>query len=480
MKDYRRGARGTLKAPARGVDLVCMGPVATQPATALSGVPGPAHELRTLILSRHPAIVIETAEEERVDALLAAVCPELRLGRFAWTVTKGLRRVPDAGAAYESDDPAKALAAIGEMAPEAVFELRDFSRYLDKPELSRAFRELLARLSAPSRMSTVVLVGARIELPAEVEPHVVRLELNFPSHDEYRRTLSAVTDSLSLTGRAHVEVGASELDGFARAVSGMTLNQARQAVARVAIEDGRLSADDMGRIAGLKAEALKHDGLLEFWPPADNNHELGGFASLERWLDRARVGFSEQAAELNLTPPRGVLLVGVQGCGKSLAAKAIARRWQLPLLKLDAGRLYDKYIGETERNLRRAIGTAESMAPAVLWIDEIEKAFATGGGGDNDGGLSRRVLGTFLTWLQEKRAPVFVVATANDCRSCRRSCCARGASTRSSSSTCPTPTSGPRSSPSTWGCADRTRRPSTRHAWWRPARGSRARRSSRL
>ena len=182
----------------------------------------------------------------------------------------------------------------------------------------------------------------------------------------------------------------------------------------MAIEDGRLSSEDLGRIAGLKAATLKHDGLLEFWPPADNTHELGGFASLERWLDRARMGFSDQAAELNLTPPRGVLMVGVQGCGKSLAAKAIARRWQLPLLKLDAGRLYDKYIGETERNLRRAIATAESMAPAVLWIDEIEKAFATGGGGDTDGGLSRRVLGTFLTWLQEKKAPVFVVATAND------------------------------------------------------------------
>ena len=135
---------------------------------------------------------------------------------------------------------------------------------------------------------------------------------------------------------------------------------------------------------------------------------------MEHWLDRARLAFSTQAAELNLDPPRGVMLVGVQGCGRSLATKVIARRWELPPLKLDAGRLYDKFIGESERNLRRATAAAEAMAPCVLWIDEIEKGLATGGGGDSDGGVSKRLFGSFLTWLQEKRADVFVVATAND------------------------------------------------------------------
>jgi SpoVK/Ycf46/Vps4 family AAA+-type ATPase len=152
--------------------------------------------------------------------------------------------------------------------------------------------------------------------------------------------------------------------------------------------------------------------MLEYFPAADNPTELGGFKNLHDWLERAALARTDQAHQLNLPAPRGVLLVGVQGCGKSLAAKYVARLWQLPLLKLDAGRLYDKYVGESERNLRTAIATAESLAPAVLWMDEIEKAIAPSDG--NDGGVSQRMFGTFLTWMQEKKADVFVVATAND------------------------------------------------------------------
>ena len=212
-----------------------------------------------------------------------------------------------------------------------------------------------------------------------------------------------------------VEIGPSDYDDFCAALSGLTLNQARQAVARAAIIDGRLSRDDLAQLGELKAKALGEDGLLEYFPPADNRFELGGFGNLRRWLERAQVGFSPEAKQLGLQAPKGVLLVGVQGCGKSLSAKVIAREWGLPLLKLDAGRLYDKYIGETEKNFRRAIAIAESCAPAVLWIDELEKAISPGGGsGDSDGGLSRRLFGSFLTWLQEKSEPVFVVATAND------------------------------------------------------------------
>ncbi|HVG02600.1 MAG TPA: AAA family ATPase, partial [Nitrospira sp.] len=152
----------------------------------------------------------------------------------------------------------------------------------------------------------------------------------------------------------------------------------------------------------------------EYYPLEDNRFELGGFSNLKSWLDRTKVGFSPEAKALNLTPPRGLMLVGVPGCGKSLAAKAIARGWQLPLLKLDAGRLFDKFVGESEKNFRKAIDMAESLAPIVLWIDEIEKALAAGGGnGEADGGLSRRLFGAFLTWLQEKKQEVFVVATAN-------------------------------------------------------------------
>ncbi len=385
--------------------------VAAPPVGALSAV----HELKTLVLSRHPAIVIETHEPERAEALVAAAAADLAIGRFTWSVTAGLRRASDASPVYETTDPARALAAIAELEVEAVFELQDFSPYLDKPELSRAFRDLLDRFSRPGRMSTLVLVEAKAELPSEIEARAVRYELSSPSRAEYRAAIAAVVESLAQNGRARVELAPGDYDEFCAAVSGLTLNQARQAVARAAIENGRLGRDDLARLAGYKATALHEEGLLEYFPPADNRYELGGFANLRRWLGRARVGFSAEAAALGLQPPKGLLLVGVQGCGKSLAAKAIAREWELPLLKLDAGRLFDKYIGETERNFRRAIAIAESCAPAVLWIDELEKAIAPGGGAsDSDGGLSRRLFGSFLTWLQEKTAPVFVVATAND------------------------------------------------------------------
>jgi hypothetical protein len=378
--------------------------------------PSAVHDLKTLVLSRHPGILIETHEPERAEALVRAVAADLRMARFEWSVTTGLRRAQDGGGAvYETTDPARALAAIAELDVEAIFELHDLSAYLDKPELSRAFRDLLERLSSPARLSTLVLVEARAALPPEIEPTVVRYDLSFPSRDEYRQAVAAVVESLQLNRRAAVELAPADYDDFCAALSGLTLNQARQAVARAAIADGRLGRDDLARLAEYKARALGDDGVLEYFPPGDNRFELGGFANLRRWLERARVGFSREAAELGLEPPKGVLLVGVQGCGKSLAAKAIAREWQLPLLKLDAGRLFDKYIGETERNFRRATDVAESCAPAVLWIDEIEKAIAPGGGSsESDGGLSRRLFGSFLTWLQEKTAPVFVVATAND------------------------------------------------------------------
>ncbi|HEX2127129.1 MAG TPA: AAA family ATPase [Thermoleophilaceae bacterium] len=384
------------------------------PQQAGAGAPSAVHELKTLVLSRHPGILIETSEPERAELALADTARDLQLLRFQWSVTTGLRRGPQ-GSAYDTTDPAKALAAIAELDVDALFELHDFTPHLSTPEVSRAFRELLERFTNPARLSTVVLVESADKLPPELDAHVVRYDLRFPSRAEYRLALHAVLESLELNGRAAVEITAADYDEFCGAVTGLTLNQARQAIARVAIEDRRLTRDDLSRLAEYKARALQEDGLLEYFPPADNRYELGGFSNLTRWLDRARVGFSPEAAELGLEPPKGILLVGVQGCGKSLAAKVIAREWRLPLLKLDAGRLFDKFIGETERNFRKAIAIAEATAPAILWIDELEKAIApSGGGGDTDGGLSRRLFGSFLTWLQEKTAPVFVVATAND------------------------------------------------------------------
>jgi hypothetical protein len=376
--------------------------------------PTNVHELKTLVLSRHPAIVIETVEEERADAVLAAVAAEVHLQVFEWTITRGLVRQPGVQPVYGSQDPARVPSMIAELTVEALFVLKDFGVHLSAPGPSRAFRELLERFAAPGRLSTIVLVGAAVDLPAEVDAQVARYELTLPVHEEYRVAIREVIESLQANNRAEVSLAAADLDAFADALGGLTLNQARQALAQVAVEDGRLTSEDLGRVADLRAKALRNDSLLEYFPVAENTFQLGGFAGLKRWLDRASLAFGAEAAALNLPAPKGVMLVGVQGCGKSLAAKVIAHEWKLPLLKLDAGRLYDKYIGESEKNLRHALVTAESMAPIVLWIDEIEKGMTPGGDQDADGGLSKRLFGSFLTWLQEKRGDVFVVATAND------------------------------------------------------------------
>ncbi len=371
------------------------------------------HDLKTLILSFHPIIVMETVEEDRVSELLDAVSRDLGLHHFAWSINKGLEKVPggDAVATQWTSDPFQLLAHIEGMTVEAVYHLRDFGRHLETPQVVRQFRDLAKAFAA--RQSTVVITGKRVQLPDELEHHAVPYELAMPGRDELRPVLRAVLRSLGERRKVPMELSVEQTDRFLDALAGLTRNQARQAIAQAVLDDGRLDAADIATALERKADILRKDGLLEYFPAEDNRFELGGFARLKTWLTRARVGFGDEARELGLAPPRGMLLVGVQGCGKSLAARFVAREWMLPLLRLDVGRLHDKWAGETEKNFRRAVQLAESMAPAVLWIDEIEKAFSQGSD-QQDGGTSRRMFGAFLTWLQEKRADVFVVATAND------------------------------------------------------------------
>jgi len=407
--------RRRLKALRRDAEVAQMEPLsAARSETAIDSELSVAHELKTLVLSRHPAIVLETAEEERADALLAEVARETNLVVFDWTITRGLARQPGEQAVYGTQDAARMLASIQDLSVEGLFVLKDFAAHLATPAVSRTFRELLEQLAAPQRLATIVLLGVSVQLPPEIEPVVVRYALRLPGRDQYRRVIDEVITSLQATARAEVHLEAEDLDPFASALSGLTLNQARQALARVAVEDGALAPQDLERVIELKAQALREGSMLEYFPPASNASELGGFDNFQHWLERARLAYSDQAASLNIPAPKGVLLVGIQGCGKSLAAKVIAREWQQPLLKLDFSTLYDKYVGESERNLRHALATAEAMAPVVLWIDEIEKGLAPSGEQSADGGLSRRLFGSFLTWLQEKEAGVFVVATAND------------------------------------------------------------------
>lgn len=393
------------------------------------------HDLRTLIRSCHPIIVIETVEEDRVLALLQSVAAQERMPLFEWSITRGLTRQDD-GPTFNkmTATPLALLQYVNGLTVEAMFWLKDLAPHLQDAAVARQLREVAA-VFGRSR-ATCVLTGHPISLPRDIEQITVHLDLQLPDKSELQSMLHSVLQSLasrtsprrprsttvvhslfnSMTDSTRLApaLPVEERDAILRALQGMTLHQARQVITQCIVEDGRLSADDVQTILKRKVQAIKDGGLLEYYPLEDNRFELGGFANLKSWLERAKVGFTPEAKALNLAPPRGLMLVGVPGCGKSLAAKAIAREWQLPLLKLDAGRLFDKFVGESEKNFRKAIEMAESLSPIVLWIDEIEKAMVAGGGsGDADAGLSRRLFGAFLTWLQEKKQEVFVVATAN-------------------------------------------------------------------
>jgi AAA+ superfamily predicted ATPase len=354
--------------------------------------------------------VVETAEEERLDELLRALAADLRLPLFIWTVTRGLQRIDGTGMIHGTADPRTLLRHLSTLTVAGIFHLKDLAAHFGNPETVRAFREAAQTFSRTR--STMVLSGHLGELPADVGRDAVRLRLQLPDREEMRQLANRVLKSLKSQHDFEVSLDADGLTAVVQALSGLTLNQARQALSRAVFDDNKLSPEDIPHLIQRKGEAIQDGGLLEFYPPEENAFELGGFDRLKAWLARAQVGFGPEAQALGLRAPRGVLFVGVQGCGKSLAAKIIARTWRQPLLKLDAGRLYDKYVGESEKNLRKVLDVAEAIAPSVLWLDELEKAFATDG--DSDGGVSRRMLGSFLTWLQEHRAPVFVAATAND------------------------------------------------------------------
>jgi hypothetical protein len=368
-------------------------------------------DLESLVLSFHSLIAIETVEEERVRRVLSEVAGDLRLPMYEWSVTEGLNRLhhPPGGG---TTDPVAALRHIAGLDVEAIFQLKDMAPHLQKAEVARSLRDLSQKLRATR--SAIVLTGEPIELPRDIDGLAVRYTIPLPDEQELREIVRAVVEAVGARQRVRVDLTRDEARAVLRALSGLTANQARQVIAQAIIADGKLSAGDVERIIRCKGELIERGGVLEFHPVEENDWQLGGFGRLKEWLDAAQVGFSPEARALNLEAPKGVLLVGVQGCGKSLTAKYIARQWRVPLLKLDAGRLYDKYIGESEKNFRKATAIAEAMAPVVLWIDEIEKVFAQGGSGEADGGLSARLFGAFLTWLQEKKQEVFVVAAAND------------------------------------------------------------------
>jgi len=370
-------------------------------------------DITSLIRANTALIVIETPDEGRVVDLFMHVLMQVWRPLFRWSITEGLRRVDLHGedAPLSPPDATATLRTIRAMDQRGIHLLLDFHPYLGYATTQRMVRELIDRRD--SKEHTLVLVGAKIELPADLEHLAVRFSLRLP--DE-KALLKLVQDEAALYVREHggkrVEVDQDALKMIVRNLRGLSLTESRRLARHLIFRDGIISQSDLPELAKLKFELLNKSGHLHFEYDTAHFSDVAGLTRLKAWVNQRRAAYTSEALPVGLDPPKGMLLLGVQGCGKSLAAKAVAGGFGVPLVRLDFGTLYNKFHGETEKNLRDALSSAEQIAPCVLWIDELEKGLAASGSSE-DGGVSRRVLGYFLTWMAERKSRVFLVATAN-------------------------------------------------------------------
>ncbi|HNR22085.1 MAG TPA: AAA family ATPase [Steroidobacteraceae bacterium] len=374
----------------------------------------PHAELRTLLSSRVALLAVESRDETRALALLRDAGLHARRapgsGIFIWSATEGLKRIDrDMGAPQRHlIEPAQMLRHLKSTPMAGIYILLDFHPYLADPVNIRMLKDVVQDQAKVAR--TVVLVSHEITLPAELVPLAARFRPALPSAAERQKIVTHVFDEWRRQHKGRAP--RIDRDALARVIdnlAGLSAPDAERLVRRVLYDDGAITAEDLRAVQAGKYELLNRHGTLGFEPDTARFAEVGGLANLRRWVETRRAAFDGTAPGLDA--PRGVLLLGVQGCGKSLAARAIAGIFGVPLLRFDFAALYSKWHGESEQNLRETLATATALAPCVLWIDEIEKALASGEG---DSGTGRRVLGAFLTWMAERRTRVFLVATAND------------------------------------------------------------------
>jgi len=365
-------------------------------------------ELSLLVRSRYPLIYIPTREEERAEAAIALCAQEIGGSRaiYTWDYVDGYQGNPnDQG--FGRRNPLQALELIEKLpaTAAAIFVLRDYHRFLDDIAISRKLRNLLKLLKAQPK--NIVILSAQLTVPDDLSSSITILEFPLPDTSEIRTEVERI---LSAT---HSALSARDIDELVRSCQGLALERIRRVLARGIAAHGTFEPEDIDLILEEKRQTIRQTQILEFYPASEKISDIGGLDSLKDWLIKRGGAFSQRARQYGLPHPRGLMLVGIQGTGKSLTAKAIAHHWHLPLLRLDVGRLFGGLVGESEARTRQMIQLAEALAPCILWIDEIDKAFA-GFDGRGDSGTTSRVFGTFITWLAEKSSPVFVVATANN------------------------------------------------------------------
>ena len=374
-------------------------------------------ELKLLIRTRHSLVTMETTEEQYASGLIRQAGRDFHMTVLEWTVTDGLHQTfPNASGMIAGTEKLHgALGFIRDNENLQLYVLKGALRFLHEPVAERLIREAAEQCARDTR--TIFLIDAEGKLIDSLHHLAVPFEIAPPSDEEIRSIVKRTFRRLTAFGDSQVEMTRSDFGRFVTNMRGLTRAEIAHVVTQAVLANGKLGAEDISLGVEAKRARLRQTGVLDYIPPPEAPPEIGGMERLRQWLDRREGGFGGKAESFGLDPPKGVLMLGVQGCGKSLMARYVSARWRMPLLKMDVGALYDKYVGETERRLRQAFRMAAAIAPCVLWVDEIEKAFASPGGamsGGSDGGLSQRLHGQLLTWMQEREHPVFVVATAND------------------------------------------------------------------
>jgi AAA+ superfamily predicted ATPase len=377
-------------------------------------------ELETLIRARYPILYVVTSEETRVQNLIIPIATKRQKKVFEWSCSTGL--LP-AGTSFQSQkhrnsatkDPLTALDQVIDQVEPAIFVFKDFHPFLTRNNFAviRKLKDIALHLK--NSYKTIILISPILEIPLELDKEITLLSFPLPTREDLGMLLDGIIKDLKDVQEVKIELDDAGRERLLQGALGLTLSEAENVFAKIIVKDGRLSGDDVQEVFAEKQQIIRKSGLLEYYTTSQTISDVGGMAVLKDWLLKRAAAFTEQARDFGLPAPKGVLLLGVQGCGKSLCAKAVSSLWQLPLLRFDMGRMFNSLIGSSEENVRKAIAVAESVAPAILWVDEIDKAFAgIQGSGSSDGGTTARVFGTFLTWLSEKTTSVFVVATAND------------------------------------------------------------------
>ena len=376
--------------------------------------------LNTYLRAGYPILYVVTAEEDRAVELIGALVADGELAKrrpYVWSVSRGLCTLDLKPVDRKTADPKRILPYLLESPDPGVFILEDFHFFLDDrsptaPLVIRQLRDLVGPFKAARK--TVVLLSSVLKLPPELEKDLTVVDLDMPGEEELAAVLDDTVEQVRDNPRVEVNLGEGGREKIVKALTGLTRTEAENALAKVVVTRSRLDPEDVDLLLAENEQIIRKSGMLEFYSTPERFGSIGGLEHLKIWLRQRGKAFSEAARLFGLPSPKGLLLVGVPGCGKSLSAKAVAAEWQMPLLKFDLGKVFGSLVGQSEENMRRALKMAEAVAPCVLWIDEIEKGLSGVRGQSGDSGTSTRVFGTLLTWMEENQKPVFTIATAND------------------------------------------------------------------